>query len=463
MRLISFCSLLLAGLLAGCLTSETGSIDGTAAASGPRPQSPTTTQAVVSVPVGVGDPVVPGAGNPGYDATRYDWRLTVDSSSGTLSGTTLLTATAVEPLSSISLDYSGPAPVTISIDGEAVEFDYTSPKLTVPVDLDRGQIFILEVVLDGAPDAGTSGTGWIHRGALVYTVALLPGDTASWVPLNDTPTDPAVFSVTIDGGAGSTAVASGTPITADDDLTWETPVAVSEFGMAVGAFDKREVEGVPQPEIAVWTPQGQIPPSEQAIDDVVGDMLSYHESFLGPFPFPTLGLTKIEGLAGANSTPGQIFIGVFDQLTVAHELVHQWIGGSVGTASSRDAWLREGIPEYLAISWVTSQREESSLEEELRSMYEQIAPTTRAPRDVDDRSDRSDDAVFVRGPLAIHALRVAMGDQAFRAGLAQLTSQYEGRSVSTEEFIAVMQSQTDVDIAPVISPWIDEEELPPFP
>jgi hypothetical protein len=252
-------------------------------------------------------------------------------------------------------------------------------------------------------------------------------------------------------------------MTANGETTWETPVAVSEVGMAVGAFEKRDVTSVSQPEVAVWTMQGQIPPSEQAIDDVVGDMLSYHESFLGPFPFQTLGLTKIQGLPGANSTPGQIFLGVFDQLTVAHELVHQWIGGSVGTASSRDAWLREGIPEYLAILWLTSQEEESFLQERLRSMYEQIAPSTRAPRDVTHRDDRSDNAVFVRGPLAIHALHVAMGDQAFRAGLVQLTSEYEGRSVSTQEFIDVMQSQSDLDIATVIYPWIDEEELPPFP
>jgi aminopeptidase N len=455
-------SLLFAGLLAACAASETGSTGATAADSDPLPQGATTTQPVVSSPVGVGDPVAPWAGNPGYDVTRYDWRLAVDPSSGILSGTTLLTATAVDALDTISVDYSGPAPVSVSVAGKEVEFDYISPKLNVPADLEAGETFTLEAVLNGAPDAGTSGTGWIHQGDLVYTAALFPGDTASWVPLNDTPTDPAVFSVTIDAGAGA-AVISGTPMPANGETTWETPVAVSEVGMAVGAFEKRDVTSVSQPEVAVWTMQGQIPPSEQAIDDVVGDMLSYHESFLGPFPFQTLGLTKIQGFPGANSTPGQIFLGVFDQLTVAHELVHQWIGGSVGTASSRDAWLREGIPEYLAILWLTSQEEESFLQERLRSMYEQIAPSTRAPRDVTHRDDRSDNAVFVRGPLAIHALHVAMGDQAFRAGLVQLTSEYEGRSVSTQEFIDVMQSQSDLDIATVIYPWIDEEELPPFP
>jgi aminopeptidase N len=65
--------------------------------------------------------------------------------------------------------------------------------------------------------------------------------------------------------------------------------------------------------------------------------------------------------------------------------------------------------------------------------------------------------------LAIYALHVAMGDESFRAGLARLTAEFEGRSISTEDFIEVMQAQTELEIAAVISPWIDDEELPPFP
>lgn len=36
---------------------------------------------------------------------------------------------------------------------------------------------------------------------------------------------------------------------------------------------------------------------------------------------------------------------------VVHELAHQWMGGSVGTASSQDAWLREGLPTYVEALW----------------------------------------------------------------------------------------------------------------
>ena len=452
MRLVPISSLLLAGLLIACAGSETEPNEQPTAA----PEGST-----APGPVGAGDPLVPWAGNPGYDVIRYDWRLSVDPSSGELSGTAVLTATALENLDSISLDYAGPTPEAVFVDGVKVEFDYSSPKLELPADIEAGNGFTVEALLNGTPASG-SGFGWIHRGDLVYTVALLPGDTASWVPLNDTPKDPAVFSVMVDAGAGSVAVASGTPATSNGETTWETPMAVSEFGMAVGDFEQRRVVSVSRPQITMWTPAGPVPPNEEAIDDQIGGMLSYLESFLGPFPFPTLGVTKVDGLPGANSTPGQIFLGVFGRLTVAHELAHQWIGGSVGTESSRDSWLREGLPEYLAVSWVAEQ-EEVSPEGRLRSMYERIAPSTRAPRDVDDPGDRSDDAIFVRGPLAVYALHVALGDESFRAGLAQLTAEYEGRSISTENFIDVMQAQTEVDVSAVMSPWIDDEELPPFP
>ncbi|MPZ51222.1 MAG: hypothetical protein GEU79_00555 [Acidimicrobiia bacterium] len=372
-----------------------------------------TTQSEPVDPPGAGDPLAPSAGNPGYDVSRYDWRLSVNESTGALSGIATLNATAVEPASSVWLDYTGPAPERIQVDGRDARFSYTGPKIEIETDVDAGDKFTIEAILDGTPEALPTGDGWVHDEGLVYAMAVLPGDTASWIPLNDTPTDPAVFSVTVGTAPGVVALASGTPTVSDGVWTWETPVAVSEIGLAVGRFESRVVPSVSEPRITLSTPEGQIPPSEAAIDNVVGEMLTHLESYLGPFPFPTVGLTMIPGFPGANSTPGQIFLGVVDRHTIYHELSHQWIAGSVGTASSTDVWLREGITEYLAFLWISTQDGELPLESEMRSMYDLMAPSTRAPRDMQTRADRSDWAVYMRGPLTIHALRQAMGDDSF--------------------------------------------------
>lgn len=424
-------------------------------------ESPQTTDSGFE-PIGLGDPIAPWAGNRGYDVIEYEWDLEVDVAAGSLGGSALLTASALEAIDAITLDYSGPEPVDVLVDGRRTEFEHSPPKLVVDHDVGEGVTFELEVVLDGSPEQGSGGLGWQPREEMVFTAAVLPGDTSGWVPLNDTPTDPAVFTVTIDAGDWS-SVATGTPDQSDGAITWTTPMPASEFGMAVASFDHRRVDAIRFPIITVSTPAGQIPPSEQAIDEVVGDMLAHLTAFLGPFPFPTLGLTKIEGLPGANSTPGQIFLGVFDGMTVAHELAHQWIGGSVGTASSSDTWLREGIPEYLALLWMAENGGGGPLDQALRIMHEELGERTRALRDVAEPADRSDKAVWLRSPLAIHALRSEMGDEALRDGLALLFEEQRGQSITTDDFIDAMQRHTDVDVSGLLEPWIDEEEVPPFP
>ncbi|MFZ0014916.1 MAG: M1 family aminopeptidase [Acidimicrobiia bacterium] len=412
--------------------------------------------------VGLGDPVVPWAGNPGYDVSRYDWGLRFDPTTGTLSGTDRITATALQDKGSVSLDYTGPAPLSIRLNGEDASFDYEPPKIQLETDLLAGDEFEVEIVLGGSPEQTESRTGWLEDGELVYTVAVVPGDTASWIPVNDTPRDPAVFTVRIEADGGLSGIVSGTPGDTDP-IIWETPIPVSEVGLAIGVFENRRADGLTWPTLTISWPRDSIAPSEQATDDEIAAALPFLESFLGPFPFPTLGLTKIGALRGGNSTPGQIFLGVFDRLTVTHELAHQWIGGSVGSFDSSDSWWREGIPEYLALAWIATQDRGDDLTSTMREMYDQLGPTTRALRDVTERGDRGDRATYMRGALSIHAMHVAMGDDAFRKGLAGFAVGFRGRSASTEDLITAMQRHTDVALAALLPPWIDEEGLPPFP
>jgi aminopeptidase N len=77
--------------------------------------------------------------------------------------------------------------------------------------------------------------------------------------------------------------------------------------------------------------------------------------------------------------------------------------------------------------------------------------------------DRSDEATYLRGALAIHALRVGLGDVAFRDGLKAFLATYTGESANTEDFIATMQEHTDINVDELLGPWIDEETVPPMP
>ncbi len=414
-------------------------------------------------PEGLGDPVASWAGNPGYDAVRYQWDLTVDVATGTLDAVTLMEALGTEDAPVLSLDYGGPTPSQVEVNGQVTAFEHLPPKLVVSHPIAPSEELRVEIAAMGSPQphapAGFPGPlGWIHRNDLVYSSAVFPGDISTWAPLNDTPLDPAIFSVLVSTSSSVGVVASGIPTETDEVIRWESLLPVTEFGFAAGEIEQRTLDG--DPTIVFSSMAGLSLPSE-SWNERLPEVVEFLEGFLGPFPFPTLGLTHVPGLLGANSTPAQVFLGMYGEELVAHEVAHQWIGGSVSTASSRDVWLREGLPEYLAYVWIAKQ-DGADLDDRMRSIHTRLGSETRALLDVDEPADRSDDVTYLRGALAFHALHAAVGDEDFRAGLMSFTAEYAGRAATTENFIEAVQEHTEVPVAEILSLWIDQEEMPPI-
>ena len=143
-------------------------------------------------------------------------------------------------------------------------------------------------------------------------------------------------------------------------------------------------------------------------------MLAFLEARLGPFPFPNVGLTWVTLFGGgADSTPARINLSDVQELVVVHELAHQWMGGSVGTASSQDAWLREGLPTYVEALWTAHRQGPEAGESKIEYFRRQLGSSTRPPLEVDDPADRSDDVTFLRGALVMHALKLEIGERKF--------------------------------------------------
>jgi aminopeptidase N len=412
---------------------------------------------------GLGDPLVPTAGNAGYDVIEYLWSFNVDPESGSIDAVAITRAIGTDSAPQFIIDYSGPDPTRVSVDDVETTFEMKSGKLVVDIEVEPEVELTVEVRYEGIPrphqPPGFPGPLGLIRGSdLLYSVAVLPGDTATWVPINDTPLDPAQFKVSFDTPEGYSSVASGAKMAGQ---RWTVSVPATEFGFAVGRFVSQRLDSLDEPLIKATGLEGkELPVTE--LQEARG-IVVHHESFLGPFPFPTLGLTIIPGAPGGNSTPGQIFLSNVDRVTVSHEIAHQWIGGSVGTASTRDSWLREGLCEYLAYAWIADQQDANDLETAMAGLHSQLGGSTRPLLDVVNMEDRSDEATYLRGALAIHALRVGLGDVAFRDGLKAFLAAYTGESANTEDFIATMQEHTDINVDELLGPWIDEETVPPLP
>ncbi|MBA3414786.1 MAG: M1 family metallopeptidase [Chloroflexia bacterium] len=70
--------------------------------------------------------------------------------------------------------------------------------------------------------------------------------------------------------------------------------------------------------------------------------------------------------------------------------------------------------------------------------------------------------VYQRGALAVHALRVEVGDDAFFAILREWTERYRNGNATIDDFVALAEEVSGQELDALIVAWLFEPELPPL-
>lgn len=418
---------------------------------------------------GLADPLAPEAGDDRYDVVRYEWDLEVDPSQPTARVAVTVTGSTTRATDTLSLDYAGPPLDRVLLDGKAAAYEETGAKLVVAAAFSAGQEFVLEASYEGEPgartDDGMGGTGWIRRRGLVHTVHLLPGDAASWVPVNDTPMDPAMYRITLTVPDGYVGTASGREVVTDaleagaTRSVWAVEQPVTEVGFAVGRFERAPLPGLGRLETDVAAgPGDRLVPDDLAL---VPDMLEFIEGWFGPFPFPALGFTWTGHPSYlGDSTPARIHLSSTTESVLVHELAHQWIGGVVGIASTRDSWLREGLPTYVELLWAERRSGTDAFEQGIATYRQRLGEATRPLLEVEEPGDHADDVAYLRGALAVHALRLQMGDEVFRGWLREVIERGRGSFIGTVDVVTMAEERLGRDLTDWRRMWLEEPAVP---
>ena len=150
------------------------------------------------------------------------------------------------------------------------------------------------------------------------------------------------------------------------------------------------------------------------------------------------------------------------QRLIAHELAHQWFGNAVTAAVWEDIWLHEGFACYSEWLW----SEESggpSADEMAREHWTRLAALPQDLRLHDPgEQDMFDDRVYKRGALALHALRLRMGDAAFFDLLRRWVKENSGATVTTDRF-ATLADEISPGVGALVAEWVETLPLPPLP
>ncbi|MBK1784168.1 M1 family metallopeptidase [Prauserella cavernicola] len=444
-----------------------------------------TTASAVPAPgaPGVGDPYYPGAGNGGYDVGHYDIRLTYQPDTDLLAGTTTILATTTQELSSFNLDF-GLKVDSVRVNnrpaGFAKDADDASELVVTPHEpLAQNQPVTVVVSYADVPSKLTIDgyQAWkkTPTGALAVDQ---PTIAEWWFPSNDHPTDKATFDISVEVPDDVSALSNGTLVRKtklrEDWTRWNwrstEPMATYLAFIAVGDYEVLESETPDgQPFVTAYDPLlGSSLPAAKASIERSPEVVEFLEGFFGPYPFEAQGGIATTGLGFAleNQTRSvydeAFFRSGSNMSVVAHENAHQWFGDAVALGAWSDIWLNEGFSTYAEYLW--SEHVGEGTADELAQYIYQLYPADDEfwqvlPGDPG-AENQFDAAVYDRGALAAHALRKAVGDDAFFTILRTWLEEKNESHGTIPEFVELAERISGQQLDQVFDTWLFTEGKP---
>jgi hypothetical protein len=197
------------------------------------------------------------------------------------------------------------------------------------------------------------------------------------------------------------------------------------------------------------------------------EILRFLSGVFGPYPFSSAGaiIDDHQGLGFAleNQTRVVYARDWFEDRTdendgdsvVVHELAHQWTGDHLALAGWQHIWLNEGFATYSEWLWSEAQGRETAQElfDDLASIPADDSFWALAIGDPG-ADNVFDGAVYDRGAMTLHALRVKIGDNAFFRLLKEWVRANAGGNVAIPQFIALAERNSRQNLKPFFQEWL---------
>lgn len=481
--------MLLTGLLLAACASRAAPLSTQA------PAAPTAIPAQASI----GDSYYPLEGNRGYDAQHYTIELTAAPDPRTIAGRTTIDALATGVLPSFDLDFLGLEVSGVTVDGAAATFSRSGQELqiTPAKPIAAGATFTVAVTYAGQPqpyqDPALSleqvTTGWKEWSPGYFAAVGQPDGSMTWFPSNNHPSDKATYTFRITADDPNVVAANGVlreviPVDADTKTyVWEMaqPMATELALVAIGPFELRESKapnGVP---IRNYFPKG----ADQAVIDnfnVTGAILVFFEQLLGKYPFDVYGSIVVPGFVDKSALETQT-LSIFDvgaaqtdgDVIIVHELFHHWYGNTLTAAKWSDLWLHEGFAKYAEALWIEKTQGVEAYNAYIKQQYEKQLTYGKAsdhvpglpliePGQVYPPVDPGVPLLFLStysgGSLALHNLRMEVGDEVFFSILRTFYEEHKAKPVVTADFIATAERIAGRDLSKVWDTWLYGKTIP---
>jgi aminopeptidase N len=398
---------------------------------------------------GAGDAYYPQDGNGGYDVADYNLRVGFDPASHNLAATNTITARATQALTSFDLDLNGLTVDSVKVNGAPAKFTRTGDHelvVTPARPLRHGERFLTEVAYHGQPapirDPLLGDNGWQYSASGGAFVAGEPHSASTWYPVNDTPKDKATFHLAITVPDEWGVIANGRELASHKSGNGTTHVWSEDTPavpyMTTVAIEKWEFlrtklsDGTPV--VSAFAPG--TPDTTKAAEGRLPEIIDFLSSKFGRYPIDAAGgIFLAEPIGFSLETMSRpIFSGRAGNIqTIVHENAHQWYGDSVAVDNWKDVCMNECFASYAQWLW-SEAKDGQNLDDRYRTQVATVPAQFWAGKLYDMGPGNEFTSVYSKGPLALHALRHTIGQQAFDLVLKIWPQLHRNGNASLQEF-----------------------------
>ncbi|MGW9116514.1 M1 family metallopeptidase [Streptomyces sp. NPDC055663] len=442
------------------------------------------------VPLGIGDPLFPHLGNPGYDVRAYDIAMTYHGDNNKpLDAVTRIDARTTEPLDRINLDFTRGTVRGVEVNGLRADFAVKDEDLVIePVGRLPAGVPLRITVRHTSDPSGDQNTGGWLRTADGLAMANQADAAHRVFPSNDHPADKAYFTFRVTAPKGLTVVANGLPARTarhGADTTWtyrtEHPMATELAQVSIGRSTVLHRTGphrLPMRDVVPTADRERLEP----LLSRTPAQLEWMEQQVGRYPFETYGLLVADTKTGfeletqtLSLFERSLFVGAdypewYLESIMVHELAHQWFGNSVSPQRWSDLWLNEGHATWYEARYAEDHADKS-LEDRMREAYTRsdgwraaggppARPDAPAPGH---KISLFRPVVYDGSALILYALRQKIGSSAFDRVEKSWVKKHRDSNATTEDFVRLVSRTAGRDLTSFFDGWLYGEKTPPMP
>ena len=427
------------------------------------------------------------AGNGGYQVDSYDLDLSYDPSSNTLRSIAHIKGSVLsaDGLTRFNMDLQPTMKVTaVTVNGNDATFRHDGAELVITASalLEPRAGLSVDVTYGGQPgvvrgERGVDDGGWFRTESGGAFAAGEPISASAWYPVNEHPADTATFAVTATVPDKWQVISNGLRQT--DDLPhpgpgksifrWKLDEPVASYLTTIYIDKFSLVEDTLPDGKPIVSAIGPNVPGGKDLAMRTKKVIAFLSGYFGPYPFESAG-----GIfTGQSSTDIDLETatrpvysgGTIDSVDIeVHELSHQWFGDDVTIKRWSDICINECFASYAPWLW-KEQVEGTDLDRMWRRQMSRAVdqPDFWSSPLVDMGPGQEFTSVYDRGPLAMHALRKEIGDDAFLTLLKQWPAMYGGKNASFDDLEAYVSTLSGRDLGSFMDAWFRGRVVPPLP